>query len=135
MLRTLNSRAKLRSDMQGHELGGRTSLSNWEWDQATLRPASERKDSNFGARIVFCLVKLPLILPFKVPSSSALVASQTSQPLANEEMDADLPFVSSVQVNTPSMDAQETGSFRHRIFSGMNAPSTAIYQVARGAPH
>lgn len=50
MLRTLNSRAKLRSDIQGHGFG-RTSLSNWEWDQATLRPASERKDSNFEARI------------------------------------------------------------------------------------
>lgn len=44
MLRTLNSRQNLRLDMQSHEFG-RTSLSNWDWDQATLRTISERKQS------------------------------------------------------------------------------------------
>ncbi|KAF5388130.1 hypothetical protein D9615_000481 [Tricholomella constricta] len=34
MLRTLNSRAKLRQRMKSHDLG-RTSLGEWQWDQAT----------------------------------------------------------------------------------------------------
>ncbi|KAF8913771.1 hypothetical protein CPB84DRAFT_5464 [Gymnopilus junonius] len=44
MLRTLNSREKLRREIQAHEHGlGRTSLSTWEWDSATLHTATARQ--------------------------------------------------------------------------------------------
>jgi len=42
-----------------------------------------------------------------------------------------IPFVSSIQVNTPSMDALEAGEFRQRVLSGDNEDSEEISEVAR----
>ncbi|KAF8974163.1 hypothetical protein BDZ97DRAFT_355 [Flammula alnicola] len=41
MLRTLNSRTKLRQRMQSHDFG-RTSLSTWQWDQVATNPGNDR---------------------------------------------------------------------------------------------
>ncbi|KAF9568998.1 hypothetical protein CPC08DRAFT_284333 [Agrocybe pediades] len=62
MLRTLNSRQNLRLSMQSHGLG-RTSLGDWDWDQATLRMANERKQSAASTSEVSSNVETRLSLP------------------------------------------------------------------------
>ncbi|KAF8192453.1 hypothetical protein BJ912DRAFT_261608 [Pholiota molesta] len=43
MLRTLNSRKKLRQRMKSHDLG-RTSLSSWQWDRTPPETGYERSE-------------------------------------------------------------------------------------------
>ncbi|KAF4619303.1 hypothetical protein D9613_005166 [Agrocybe pediades] len=97
MLRTLNSRQNLRLSMQSHGLG-RTSLGDWDWDQATLRMANERKQS--------------------AASTSELMGTPGPSGERNRDAGKEQTFASSVDVNTPSMDTLEAGKFRQRVLFG-----------------
>ncbi|PPQ65584.1 hypothetical protein CVT26_000533 [Gymnopilus dilepis] len=116
MLRTLNSRQKLRREIRAHERGlGRTSLSTWQWDRATLHMASDRQPKTSTSSTSTAMLSSSTPAPSHMASESV---EERQCCLQDVEGNDDLPLASSVQVNTPSMDAQETGSVRHRISSG-----------------
>jgi hypothetical protein len=52
MLRTLNSRAKLRRRMQSHNLG-RTSLTGWNWDQPARKHLSIQAETPSMVKVNF----------------------------------------------------------------------------------
>ncbi|KAF9478173.1 hypothetical protein BDN70DRAFT_65061 [Pholiota conissans] len=110
MLRTLNSRAKLRQRMNSQDLGlGRTSLSSWQWDQTPPETQYERSE--------------PVAPTSLVPESSLSVVtmkpvSETTDSPSIIGSQNQLAFGSGVQVfNSPPLDAQEKGAVRHRACS------------------
>ena len=128
MLRTLNSRAKLRRRMQSRSLG-RTSLTGWTGDQAARKRLSIQAPSTMVKQISIMLHGLvnPILTLYvdlkKKSLDSAIntglgeVASREEEDVTVQELSNNLHFASSIQPNTPVIDAQERGMFRNRVIS------------------
>jgi len=101
MLRTLNSRTKLQRRMQSHSLG-RTSLTGWNRDQAARKYRSTQAE-------------IPQSLDSDV--TNAGLESREEDVTVQEFNDNNPHFASSIQPNTPAIDAQERGVFRNRVIS------------------
>ncbi|KDR83892.1 hypothetical protein GALMADRAFT_683195 [Galerina marginata CBS 339.88] len=123
MLRTLNSRAKLRQEMEScaNEIG-RTTLSTWEWDQATLHGTSGGRGES-----AVSTYEVPVVMDqFDRGSPEDRTGKGLGPP---EENVSNLrSFASKVDISTPAMEAQEMGNFRHRVCSSR---SPAIGQTDR----
>ncbi|KIM46327.1 hypothetical protein M413DRAFT_311294 [Hebeloma cylindrosporum] len=119
MLRTLNSRAKLRERMRSHDFG-RTSLTTWQWNQG---PTVESRQSSFAT------IQVP-------PTSQALNPLEPLESLASKVEPSDaMPFSSSVQQDSPLTGVQETGRFRHRVCSAMGLTQGLEYDRGSRLTH
>ena len=126
MLRTLNSRQRLRHRINSHNFG-RTSLTALEWDQIdsgpinggrgqlTERPSTVRNllDNPQTYLSSFGQAKIPEGLSVDVLTTRENTATGNT---SLDEMS--YPLGHSIEhLGTPVMDAQETGIVRHRICS------------------
>ncbi|KJA29917.1 hypothetical protein HYPSUDRAFT_246239 [Hypholoma sublateritium FD-334 SS-4] len=112
MLRTLNSRKRLRHRINSHNFG-RTSLTALEWDQIDTGPTNGGRGQ---------LTERPSTA--KVPAGLSVTVLTTAENMGVENASSDarsFPFEPSIEhLGTPAMDAQETGVVRHRVCSRGN---------------
>lgn len=126
MLRTLNSRQRLRHRINSHNFG-RTSLTALEWDQIDSGPTNGgRGQLTERPSTVRSLLDNPQTCPSsfgqaKVPAGLSVEVLTTRDDTATGNTSLDeisYPLRHSVErLGTPAMDAQETGIVRHRICS------------------